>query len=87
MSTEFDRFPPGRPRVGNRLRRTLDRLVAPVRFVAFWLAVCMPAAYVPALLDGVSASRPGEPLLFVCLHALLFVLGHDYGRSGVRVSD
>ncbi|XVH31616.1 hypothetical protein ACNS7O_00090 [Haloferacaceae archaeon DSL9] len=54
------------------------RLVRPVRFVSFWLAILLPLCYLRLLSTG------GDPLTFLGLlgaNALALVVGHNHNRS------
>jgi hypothetical protein len=57
-----------------------NRAVASVRAVAFWAAILLPLAYVPAAygvgFDGWS------PLALIALHAACVVVGHNHGSAG-----
>lgn len=57
-----------------------DRLVETVRTVAFWLAVLLPLAYPPVLLE-VGTARPLVLFGLLALHVLALSVGHAHGRS------
>jgi len=55
-------------------------LVRPVQAVAFWLAILLPLAYLPALAAGFeSVSMPVFAALLVA-NAVSLVAGHGYNR-------
>ena len=56
------------------------RVISAVQALAFWLAVTLPLAYLPLVVDGLSA---GEHLPFLALLAanvLALTVGHDHAR-------
>lgn len=57
-------------------------LLAPVRGIAFWIAVALPFLYVPLLVSGLqsSAVRTVFAALVVC-NALALLVGHSYARD------
>ncbi|SEO66283.1 hypothetical protein SAMN04487948_10447 [Halogranum amylolyticum] len=62
------------------IQRGRQMLVAPLRFVGFWVAVSMPFLYLPLLAGGLDA---GEVYVFVgllLLNLFAFVVGHEYGQ-------
>jgi len=63
------------------LRRPIEFLAVPLRFVAFWAAVTLPFLYLPLLVGGLDGS---EPLVFGSLlaaNAVALVAGHGYGEG------
>jgi hypothetical protein len=68
---------PATERTRERLA-TLGRLLTrPVRFVAFWLAVVLPLAYLPLFV--VNALTGATFLACVAANVLALVFGHPYG--------
>ena len=61
--------------------RAPDQPVAVLRAAAFWLAVVLPAAYLP--IAALPATR-GDPLLpgLLVVHALCVALGYDHSPGG-----
>ena len=62
------------------VRRSLAVVAAPLRFVAFWLAVALPFLYVPLLAAGLDGARPTVFVGLLVVNAVALVLGHDHGR-------
>lgn len=59
--------------------------VAGVRAVAFWAAVALPLAYVPAAYGVAPFETAGSPLVLVAVHVACFLLGH--GHAAPESSD
>lgn len=57
-----------------------NRAVASVRGVAFWAAVLLPLAYVPAAY-GAMGLDGWRPLGLIALHAACAVVGHDHNSA------
>ena len=49
-----------------------------VRQAAFWLAVVLPVAYIPLLLDGLEGSRLGLFAVLATVNLLAIVVGADH---------
>jgi hypothetical protein len=62
------------------VRRSLDVVATPLRFVAFWLAVALPFLYVPLLVGGLQGERPTVFVGLLLLNAVALVIGHEHGR-------
>ena len=58
---------------------------AGVRAVAFWAAVALPLAYVPAAYGVAPFETAGSPLVLVAVHVACFLLGH--GHAAPENSD
>ena len=58
---------------------------AGLRAVAFWAAVALPLAYVPAAYGVAPFEAAGSPLVLVAVHAACFLLGH--GHAAPESSD
>ena len=57
------------------------KLMVPIRFVGFWLAVALPFAYLPLLVGGLSDWQVPTFLGLFALNLFALVVGHDYGRD------
>lgn len=57
-------------------------LLAPIRGIAFWIAVALPFLYVPLLASGLQSSsvRLAFATLVVC-NAVALLVGHPYARD------
>jgi formate-dependent nitrite reductase membrane component NrfD len=57
-------------------------LLAPVRGIAFWIAIALPFLYVPLLASGLesSAVRLAFVALVVC-NVVALLVGHPYARD------
>jgi hypothetical protein len=60
-----------------------NRAVASVRAVAFWAAIILPLAYVPAAY-GAMGFEGWSPLALIALHAACVVIGHDHDSAESR---
>lgn len=60
-----------------------NRAVASVRAVAFWAAILLPLAYVPAAY-GAMGLEGWSPLALIALHAACVVIGHDHDSAEGR---
>jgi len=60
-----------------------NRAVASVRAVAFWAAIILPLAYVPAAY-GAMGFEGWSPLALIALHAACVVIGHDHDSAASR---
>ncbi|MFC7324379.1 hypothetical protein ACFQMF_07270 [Halorubrum rutilum] len=59
-----------------------NRAVASVRAVAFWAAILLPIAYVPAAYGVAGFEQGWRPLALIVLHVACVVVGHDHHGSG-----
>ena len=57
------------------------QLLAPVRFVGFWLAVALPLVYLPLLAGGLSGWQTTTFVGLFTLNVLSLIVGHNYGRD------
>ncbi|WP_139173644.1 hypothetical protein [Natrialba sp. SSL1] len=87
---------PSSSQIGDSLRRAAARLRTGVCTLAFWIAVVLPAAYLPVLVGPSLLSIPTPTatdqslalLGLLVLHGLCIVLGHEHrprsrrGRCG-----
>lgn len=62
------------------LRRRLDAVAAPLRFIAFWAAVALPFLYVPLLAGGLEGQQLVVFVGLLFANAVALVLGHEHGR-------
>jgi hypothetical protein len=62
------------------LRRGLDVLTTPLRFVAFWAAVALPFLYVPLLAGGLEGQQATVFAGLLLANVVALVLGHEHGR-------
>lgn len=60
------------------LQRGRELLVAPARFIGFWVAVSLPFLYVPLLTGGLSANELYVFLGLLLLNVVAFVVGHEH---------
>ena len=51
---------------------------AGVRAVAFWAAVALPLAYVPAAYGVAPFEATGSSIALVAVHLACFLIGHDH---------
>jgi hypothetical protein len=61
-------------------RRSLAVVVAPLRFVAFWVAVALPFLYLPLLAGGLDGAKPTVFVGLLLINAVALVVGHEHGR-------
>jgi len=54
------------------------RAAAGVRAAAFWAAVALPLAYVPAAYGVALFEATGSSVALVAVHVACFLLGHDH---------
>jgi hypothetical protein len=69
-------------RVDETVPRLGHSLVAPIRGIAFWLAIALPFLYVPLLASGLESSA--VRLVFVALvvcNAAALLVGHPHARD------
>lgn len=62
------------------LRAGVGRVLTPVRFVGFWLAVVLPLIYLPLLVGGLSATETTLFVVLLALNVLSLFAGHGYAR-------
>jgi hypothetical protein len=55
-------------------------ITAPVRFIAFWVAVALPFLYVPLLFVGLGGERTAAFVGLLLVNAVALVVGHDHAR-------
>jgi hypothetical protein len=56
-------------------------LVAPVRAIAFWMAIVLPVVYLPLLATGLDSLRPALTFAtLVAVHVCALVAGQSHGR-------
>lgn len=60
------------------LRCGRELLVAPARFIGFWVAVSLPFLYVPLLTGGLNANELYVFLGLLLLNLVAFVVGHEH---------
>jgi hypothetical protein len=63
------------------LSRPLAYLAAPLRFVAFWVAVALPFLYLPLLVGGLKGSQPTVFAALLAANAVGLIVGHGYGAD------
>lgn len=64
---------------GRHAPRQVRRLTAGgIRAVAFWAAVLLPLAYLPALHVGLVESRPGLFMALLLTNVVCAVVGHEH---------
>lgn len=87
MSSEFD---PIRSMLPSIVAPTFDRAVAIARMtgellraLAFWGAILLPLAYVPALAMG----RSGLFLALLLIQVACVIVGHDYNRDNKYIAQ
>lgn len=52
--------------------------VPAVRQAAFWLAVLLPVAYIPLLLEGLEGARMGLFVVLAAVNLVAIVIGADH---------
>lgn len=62
------------------LHTGLKLVSAPVRFVAFWLAVALPFLYLPLLASGLEGQQPTVFGTLLALNSVALLVGHGHGR-------
>jgi len=69
-------------RVDESVPRIGHSLLAPIRGIAFWIAIALPFLYVPLLASGLQSSpvRIVFAALVVC-NAVALLVGHPYARD------
>lgn len=82
MSNEPSHSPTHAPlRTGATLSARFRRLtVDGVRAVAFWAAVFLPLAYVPALYGMTGFDGTASALALLAIHMACVVIGHEHNR-------
>lgn len=66
---------------GNLSSACWNRATASVRAIAFWAAILLPLAYVPAAYGAMGFEGGWSPLALIALHVACVVVGHDHGNS------
>lgn len=56
-------------------------LIRPVQAVAFWLAIALPLAYLPALAGGFETTSVRVFAALLAANAVALVVGHGYNRE------
>ncbi|GAB6861872.1 hypothetical protein ACFR97_10930 [Haloplanus litoreus] len=62
------------------LRRSLEVVAAPLRFIAFWAAVALPFLYLPLLAGGLEGQQLTVFVGLLLANVAALVLGHEHGR-------
>jgi hypothetical protein len=62
------------------LRRSLEVVTAPLRFVAFWVAVALPFLYLPLLAGGLEGQQATVFVGLLFVNATALLLGHEHRR-------
>ena len=62
------------------LRSGVEIVTAPLRFVAFWVAVALPFLYVPLLFGGLQGEQVVAFAGLVGAHLLALIAGHGYSQ-------
>ncbi|MFB6196591.1 MAG: hypothetical protein ABEI80_10500 [Haloplanus sp.] len=62
------------------LQRGLAVVAAPLRFIAFWVAVALPFLYLPLLVGGLQGEQLTVFATLLAINATALVLGHEHGR-------
>jgi len=77
----IDRLPRPQELVDSRLARLgFAVVVAPLRFLAFWVAVALPFLYLPLLVGGLDGQQTTVFVGLLLINAVALVLGHEYGQ-------
>lgn len=58
----------------------LEIICAPIRFLAFWLAVALPFLYLPLLASGLRGEQVTVFGTLLALNAVALVVGHGHAR-------
>ncbi|WP_241686106.1 hypothetical protein [Halorubrum amylolyticum] len=62
-----------------------NKAIAAVRAVAFWAAIALPIAYVPAAYGAMGFENAWSALALIAVHAACAVIGHEHNApSRVR---
>jgi hypothetical protein len=62
------------------LQRSLEVVAAPLRFLAFWVAVALPFLYLPLLVGGLQGQQATVFAGLLSVNVAALVLGHEHGR-------
>ncbi|MFC6824517.1 hypothetical protein [Halopelagius fulvigenes] len=62
------------------LQTGLEILFAPIRFLAFWLAVTLPFLYLPLLISGLQGEQVTVFGTLLALNVAALVVGHGHAR-------
>ena len=66
------------------LSKPLTYLAAPIRFVAFWVAVALPFLYLPLVVGGLNGSEPTAFLALLATNVVALVVGHGHRADAAR---
>ena len=61
-----------------------NRAVASVRAVAFWAAILLPLAYVPAAYGVMGFDGAWSTIALITAHIACAVIGHEHNASAAR---
>ena len=75
----IDRLPRPEELTDSRLvRLSLAVVVAPLRFLAFWVAVALPFLYLPLLVGGLQGQQLTVFVGLLLANVVALVVGHEY---------
>jgi hypothetical protein len=66
------------------LSKPLAYLAAPIRFVAFWIAVALPFLYLPLVAGGLNGGEPTAFLGLLATNVVALVVGHGHRADDAR---
>jgi hypothetical protein len=79
-SAPLERVPRPYELIDSPLRRSLETLTAPLRFLGFWIAVALPFLYLPLLAGGLEGQQATVFVGLLFVNVVALVLGHEHGR-------
>lgn len=72
-------------RIGTALSTELRRrAIAGVRAVAFWAAIVLPIAYLPAAYGAMGFDGAWSTIALITAHIVCAVIGHEHNASAAR---
>ena len=72
-------------RIGTALSTELRRrTIAGVRAAAFWAAIVLPVAYLPAAYGVMGFEAPWSTVALITAHIACVVIGHEHNASTTR---
>ncbi|WP_458205871.1 hypothetical protein [Haladaptatus sp. NG-SE-30] len=57
------------------------KLVSPVQFIGFWMAIALPFVYLPVLYRGDLSTNAGIFSALLLLNLVAVIAGHGYNRD------
>lgn len=83
MSSKISSSPLQAPKqIGTSLSSACwNRAVVSVRAAAFWAAILLPLAYVPAAYGVMGFDQAWSPLALIAFHVACIVIGHNHNST------